>query len=197
MAKREEEAWSGGNAFCRGQGVSLHEGASSRAASAPTHSKSPPFGQSCKSWALGVAGLHSDPLSPALQQRLSCQLLYPSYRTPRAGKARLTVPRCLQSLRLISPEEKGENQKKRRRRAKLLVVVEPRPSQEPLVKPWITDAQCLHTRPIQTHDQHPPDPVPVASLQNLSPWQGRGVGGVVGGTQGQRLGVDLEVVVPD
>lgn len=45
----------------------------------------------------------SDPLSPALQQRLSCQLLYPSYRTPRAGKARLTVPRCLQSLRLISP----------------------------------------------------------------------------------------------
>lgn len=42
----------------------------------------------------------------SLQKRLSCQLLYPSYRTPRAGKARLTVPRCLRSLRLISPSSR-------------------------------------------------------------------------------------------
>lgn len=33
--------------------------------------------------------------------------------------------------------KKRENEKKRRRRAKLLVLVELRPSQEPLVKPWV------------------------------------------------------------
>lgn len=43
--------------------------------------------------------LWSARLGSALQR--PCQLLYPSYLTPKAGKARLTVPRCLRSLRLI------------------------------------------------------------------------------------------------
>lgn len=53
-----------------------------------------------------VPGSHSPPIwstQPSSVQRLPCQFLYPSYRTPRVGKGRLTVPRCLQSLRLISP----------------------------------------------------------------------------------------------
>ncbi len=49
----------------------------------------------------------------------------------------------------------------------------------------ITDAQCLHTRLIETHNQTPPKSTP----QNLSPWLGK--------LQGQRLRVDLEVVVSD
>lgn len=62
------------------------------------------FGPRCKARALGVAWPRSVPLSvgSAVDAALASSFI-PGYRSPRAGKARLTVPRCLQSLRLISP----------------------------------------------------------------------------------------------